>query len=69
MPRKALIRTECGGRNNKLAVKVRHDGKDYNLCPDHYSRHNWETLNPDLVAVLFKYHAAQEIYGSEKNKK
>jgi hypothetical protein len=58
-----------GGRNKIFAVKVKHDGKEYNLCPDNYSRHNWETINDDLAAVLFKYHAAQEIYGSDWKKK
>jgi len=56
------------GRNKILAVKVKYDGKAYNLCPDNYSRHNWETLNHELAAVLFKYHAAQEIYGSDWKK-
>ena len=57
-----------GGRNKIFAVKVKYGGKEYNLCPDNYSRHNWETLNHDLAAVLFKYHAAQEIYGSDWKK-
>ena len=58
-----------GGRNNIFAVQVKHDGEEYNLCPDNYSRHNWETINDDLAASLFKYHAAQEIYGSDWKKK
>lgn len=58
-----------GGRNKVFAVKVRHDGKEYNLCPDNYGRHNWETIDHNLAAVLFKYHAAQEIYGSDRKKK
>ena len=56
------------GRNKILAVKVKYDGKAYTLCPDNYSRHNWETLNHELAAVLFKYHAAQEIYGTDWKK-
>jgi hypothetical protein len=58
-----------GGRNKIFAVKVKHEGKEYTLCPDNYSRHNWETMNRDLAAVLFKYHAAQEVYGSDWKKK
>ena len=58
-----------GGRNKIFAVKVKYDGKEYNLCSDNYSRHDWETINDDLAAVLFKYHAAQEIYGSDWKKK
>jgi hypothetical protein len=58
-----------GGRNRIFAVKVEHDGKEYNLCPDNYSRHNWETIDEDLAAALFKYHAAQEVYGSDWKKK
>lgn len=58
-----------GGRNKILAVKVTYDGKDFNLCPDNYGRQNWETINHALAAVLFKYHAAQEIYGSDWKKK
>lgn len=58
-----------GGRNGIFAVSVQYDGKDYNLCPDNFSRHIWETMNPALAAVLFKYHAAQEIYGSGMKKK
>lgn len=57
-----------GGRNNIFAVNVKHDGKEYSLCPDNYSRHNWETINGELAASLFKYHAAQEIYGSDWKK-
>lgn len=57
------------GRNNIFAVNVKYDGKEYNLCPDNYSRHNWETINHELSAVLFKYHAAQEIYGADWKKK
>jgi hypothetical protein len=41
-----------GGRNRIFAVKVEHDGKEYNLCPDNYSRHNWETIDEDLAAAL-----------------
>ncbi len=58
-----------GGRNKMFAVKVNYDGKEYNLCPDNYSRHNWETINDDLAEVLFMYHAAQETYGSDWKKK
>jgi hypothetical protein len=58
-----------GGRNEIFAVKVKHGGKEYTLCPDNYARHNWETINGDLAAALFKYHAAQEIYGSDWKKK
>jgi hypothetical protein len=57
------------GRNKIFAVKVKYDGREYNLCPDNYSRHNWETLNRDLSSVLFKYHEAQEIYGFDWKKK
>ncbi len=58
-----------GGRNKIFAVHVKHDGKDYTLCPDNYSRHNWETINDELAASLFGYHAAQEVYGSDWKKK
>ncbi len=58
-----------GGKNKIFATKVEYDGKEYNLCNDNYSRHNWEKIDRDLASVLFKYHAAQEIYGSNwKNK-
>lgn len=58
-----------GGKNKVFAVKVKYNGKEYNLCNDNYGRHNWETINHDLATVLFKYHAAQEIYGSDWKKK
>ena len=54
-----------GGKNKIFAVNIKYAGKEYNLCPDNYARHNWETINYDLAEVLFKYHAAQEIYGSD----
>ncbi len=54
-----------GGRNMVFAVKVKHEGKEYDLCPDTFARQNWQTLTPDLIAVLCKYHAAQEKYGSD----
>lgn len=58
-----------GGKNKIFAVKVKYDGKEYNFCNDNYARHNWETINRDLASVLFKYHAAQEIYGTGWKKK
>ena len=57
-----------GGKNKIFAVKVKYDGKEYNLCNDNYARHDWETIDRDLVSVLYKYHNAQEIYGSERLK-
>ncbi len=59
-----LICTKSG-RNQMLAVNIRYDGKGYTLCPDTYGRNRWETINPELAAVLFKYHAAQEVYASD----
>lgn len=58
-----------GGRNKILAVKVKHDSKEYNLCNDNYARHNWETINSDLALQLFKYHTEQENYGTNWKKK
>ena len=58
-----------GGRNRIFAVKVKHGGRDYTLCPDTYARQNWATLTPDLAAALFTYHAAQETYGSDWKRK
>lgn len=58
-----------GGRNKSYSVHIRHKGNEYNLCPDNYARHNWQTLNEDLVETLFAYHAAQEIYGSAWKKR
>ncbi len=58
-----------GGRNAILAVKAKYDGKDYALCPDNFSRHNWQTMNEGLAASLFQYHAAQELYGSDWKKR
>jgi hypothetical protein len=54
-----------GGRNKVYAVQVAYEGKSYTLCPDHYGRHSWETLNRDLAGVLFQLNAAQELYGSD----
>lgn len=58
-----------GGKNKIFAIKVKHDGIEYNFCNDNYARYNWETINRDLATVLFKYHAAQEIYGTDWKKK
>lgn len=29
-----------GGRNKIFSVKIKHDGKEYNLCPDNFFRHD-----------------------------
>jgi hypothetical protein len=55
-----------GGKNKIFATKVIYDSKEYNLCNDNYARHDWETIDHDLAAVLFTYHTAQEIYGSDR---
>ena len=64
----SCLRCTKGSRNKILAVKIKRDGKEYNLCNDNYARHNWETINHDLALQLFKYHNAQEIYGSNWKK-
>lgn len=62
--------TKGGKTASKIfAVKVSYGGKDYTLCNDTFSLNNWETLDRDLVSMLFKYHDAQEIYGSNWKKK
>ena len=58
-----------GGRNKIFATNVKYDGKEYHLCNDNYGRHTWDTIDRDLAAVLFKYHAAQEKYGVNWKKK
>lgn len=57
-----------GGKNKVFAVKVKYDDKEYCLCNNNYGRHNWATIDHDLASVLFKYHAAQEIYGIDLKK-
>lgn len=58
-----------GGRNSLFATKVQYGGREYTLCPENYSRHNWETMDDTLAGCLFKYHAAQEVYGTAWSKK
>ena len=58
-----------GGKNRVHTVKVTYNGKEYALCPDTYSRNNWETIRLDTAKVLFKYHDMQEVYGSNWKKK
>lgn len=53
-----------GGKNKIFAAKVQYEGNEYVLCNDNYSLHDWETINRELVSVLFMYHEAQAIYGS-----
>lgn len=58
-----------GGKNKVFATKLKYNDQEYNFCYDNYGRHNWKTINHDLAEALFKYHVAQEIYGSVlKNK-
>lgn len=56
------------GKHKPFAVNVSHQGREYTLCPDNFGRHHWETITPDLAAVLFKYNAAQEKYGVDRKK-
>lgn len=39
-----------------------------NLADNEWYAINWETIIDGLAAVLFQYHAAQEIYGSDWNR-
>jgi len=64
---RCLICTK-GGKNEVFAVNVTHGGKKYNLCPS-FPRHGWDTMDRKLMEVLFKYHAAQERYGTDWKKK
>ncbi|MCL2445938.1 MAG: hypothetical protein FWD06_04135 [Oscillospiraceae bacterium] len=57
-----------GGKNKIFAINVTHDGKDYNLCPC-FPRHSWDTIDRGLMDILFKYHDAQEKYGTDWKKK
>jgi len=70
-----ICRTCCGclnctkgGKNKIFAVKVTYNGKDYTLCPS-FPRDNWDTLDEELMDVLFKYHDAQEKYGVDWKKR
>ena len=50
------------GKNKAFTVCVTYGGKEYSLCPQ-FPRHGWDTLDRELIDVLFKYHVAQEKYG------
>lgn len=54
-----------GGRNKPYTVRVNYAGKDFNLCPS-FPRHAWETLDKELMDILFKYHDLQEKYSTRK---
>ena len=58
---------EKGGKNKKFTVSVGYDGKGYALCPS-FPRHGWETIDHELIDILFKYHDAQEVYGADWKK-
>ena len=58
-----------GGKNKVFATCVEFEGRTYNLCNDNYARHDWESIDRGLASVLFEYHAAQEIYGVDWNRK
>ena len=57
-----------GGKNKIFATSVKHDDKEYNLCPS-FPQHSWSTIDHDLTEVLFKYHEAQEKYGVDWRKR
>lgn len=50
-----------GGKNRIFAIKVQFNGKEYNLCPA-YPRHLWETIDSEMIDVLFEYHDLQKRY-------
>ncbi|MDL2287127.1 hypothetical protein LJB90_01005 [Eubacteriales bacterium OttesenSCG-928-G02] len=56
-----------GGKNKIFTVNVNYDGKEYNLCPC-FPKDTWESLDYELIDILFKYHKAQETYGTDWKK-
>jgi hypothetical protein len=55
------------GGKKIFAVKIEDDGKYYNLCP--LTPYWWNTIDRNLINALFKYHDAQEKYGTKPKKK
>ena len=56
-----------GGKNKIFTININYDGKDYKLCPS-FPCHEWETIDHELMDVLFKYHDLQEKYGTDWKK-
>ena len=56
------------GKNQVFTVNVEYKDKSYSLCPS-FPNHSWDTIDENLISLLFKYHDAQERYGTDWKKK